>query len=73
MWCDETEWAELAGKMLRSSMPELAVEKSGLAKSKVSMNELGVDEEGKGLCDEAGLFCMVRSCAGVEARGHARS
>lgn len=44
--------------MLRSSKPELAVEKSGLAKSNVSINEFGVDEQGKGLSDEAGLFCI---------------
>ena len=45
--------------MLRSSKAELAVEKSGLAKSNVSINEFGVDEQGKGLSDEAGLFCIL--------------
>ena len=41
----------------------MAVEKSGLPKSKVSIKEFGVDEDGKGLCDEAGLACMVCDCA----------
>lgn len=49
----------LLGKMLRSSMPEFAVEKSGLPKSNVSIKEFGVDDDGKGIYDEAGLFCMV--------------
>lgn len=51
--------ALLLWKRLRSSMPELALEKSALPKSNVSMNELGVDDEGKGLWDEAGLFCII--------------
>lgn len=53
----------MAGKMLISSRPELAVEKSGLPKSNVSIKEFGVEEDGKGLCDEAGLACMVFHCA----------
>lgn len=48
--------------MLRSSRPELAVEKSGLPKSNVSIKEFGVDDEGKGLFDKTGLFCMVSLC-----------
>ena len=57
-------------KMSKSSRPELAVEKSGLPKSKVSMKEFGVDDDVKGLLEEAGLCFMASSLVfgGVRSR-----